>query len=120
MEFKKAVRRSAKARLALSGPSGSGKTWSALLVAGGLGGSVALIDTEKGSASLYAGLPGIPEFDVLELGAPYSPERFIEAMQSAAKAAYDIVIIDGDVLDAMRSAEPARAPPHAPSAPVPP
>lgn len=95
MEFKKAVRRSAKARLALSGPSGSGKTWSALLVAGGLGGSVALIDTEKGSASLYAGLPGIPEFDVLELGAPYSPERFIEALQSAARAGYEVVIVDG-------------------------
>lgn len=91
--FVKAVRRKAKARIGLSGPSGSGKSFSALLLAAGLGGRVAVIDTEKGSASLYAGLPGVPAFDVLELEAPYSPERFIEAIRLAAD--YDVLIIDG-------------------------
>lgn len=95
MEFKPAVRHSSKARIAISGPSGSGKTWGALTVAGGLGGRVAVIDTENGSASLYAGLPGIPAFDVLELKAPYSPERFIDAMKASAAAGYDITIVDG-------------------------
>jgi DNA polymerase III delta prime subunit len=91
MEFKKAVRKRAKLRLALSGPSGSGKTYSALLLANGLGGRIAVIDTEQGSASLYSHLC---EYDTLELSPPYTPERFIEALKAAEKAKYDIVIID--------------------------
>jgi len=50
--FKKAERKQAKLRLALAGPSGSGKTFSALLMAKGLGGRIAVVDTEHGSASL--------------------------------------------------------------------
>jgi ATP-dependent protease Clp ATPase subunit len=75
MRFTKAVRKTAKARIALVGPSGSGKTWGALVLAAGLGGRVGVIDAEKGSASLYVGLEGIPDFDTLELAAPYTPER---------------------------------------------
>src|SRR5260364_9396 len=48
--------------LALTGPSGSGKTYSALLLAKGIGGRIAVIDTEHGSASLYA---DVLDFDVL-------------------------------------------------------
>jgi hypothetical protein len=33
-------------------------------------------------------------FDVLELSAPYTPERFIEAINAAENAGYDILIID--------------------------
>lgn len=95
MKFTTAVRKQAKARIGLSGPSGSGKTYSALLLASGLGQRIAVIDTEKGSASLYAGLPGIPPFDTLELAAPYTPERFIEALAASAGAGYDVTIIDG-------------------------
>ena len=40
--FKKAERKQAKLRLALAGPSGSGKTYSALLLAMGLGGRIAV------------------------------------------------------------------------------
>ena len=49
MQFQKAERKKSKLRLALTGPSGSGKTYGALLVAKGLGGKIAVIDTEKGS-----------------------------------------------------------------------
>lgn len=91
MEFKKAVRQQAKLRLALSGPSGSGKTFGALKIAKGLGGRIAVIDTERGSASLYSHLV---DFDTLELNAPYTPERYIEALHAAEKAGYEIVIID--------------------------
>lgn len=91
MEFKKAVRKRAKLRLALSGPSGSGKTYGGLLIAKGLGGRIAVIDTEEGSASMYSHLC---DFDSLELKPPYSPERFIEALRLAEKNNYDIVIID--------------------------
>ncbi|MND67335.1 hypothetical protein D3C80_587450 [compost metagenome] len=89
--FKKAERKQAKLRLALAGPSGSGKTMSALLMAKGLGGRIAVIDTEHGSASLYA---DIADFDVLELHAPYSPERYAEAITAAEQAGYSALIID--------------------------
>ncbi|WP_455923313.1 ATP-binding protein [Pseudomonas putida] len=89
--FKKAERKQAKLRLALAGPSGSGKTFSALLMAKGLGGRIAVIDTEQGSASLYS---DIADFDVLELQAPFSPERYVEAIAAAEAAGYNVLIID--------------------------
>lgn len=91
MKFEKAVRKKARLRLALTGPSGSGKTYSALNIAAGLGGKIAVIDTERGSASLYSHLAA---FDVLELDPPYTPERFIEAVKAAENAGYDVLIID--------------------------
>lgn len=91
MKFEKAMRKKAKLRLALTGPSGSGKTYSALLIAKGIGGKIAVVDTEKGSASLYS---DIADFDVLELEPPFSPERFIEAINAAEQAGYDSIVID--------------------------
>ena len=102
MKFTKAVRKQARLRLALTGPSGSGKTLGALMIAKGLGGRLAVLDTEHGSASLYS--EGVkmadgstfeaPEFDALELAAPYSPERYIEAIRAAETAGYETLIID--------------------------
>lgn len=91
MQFTKAERKKSKLRLALAGPSGSGKTYGALLVAKGLGGKIAVIDTEKGSASLYSDLV---DFDVLELEPPYSPGNYVAAVKLAEKCGYDVVIID--------------------------
>ncbi len=91
MKFTKAVRQKARLRLALTGPSGSGKTYSALLMAKGLGGRIAVIDTERSSASLYSHLT---DFDALDLAPPYTPERFIEALKAAEEGGYDTVIID--------------------------
>ena len=90
MPFHKAKKHEAKLRLALDGPSGSGKTYSALAIAAGLGGKVAVIDTERGSASKYADLF---DFDVLELDS-FHPDRYIAAIGEAAKAGYSVVIID--------------------------
>ena len=112
MEFKKAERKQAKIRLALASPAGGGKTYSALLIAKGIGGKIAMIDTEHGSGSLYAGVPGIPDYDVLELSPPFSPKRYIEAIKLAEKD-YAILIIDslshawaaeGGVLDMQEAA----------------
>lgn len=89
--FQKATKKQAKLRLALSGPSGSGKTLGALMVASGLGGKVALVDTEHGSASLYSDRV---DFDVMELAPPFAPERFIEAINGAAAAGYGVLVID--------------------------
>lgn len=89
--FKKAEKKRSKLRLALTGPSGSGKTWSALVIAKGLGGKTAVLDTENGSAQLYS---DIFDFDVAELAPPYSPDRFIAAIEFAEKNGYDNLIID--------------------------
>ena len=91
MQFQKAVRKRAKLRLALTGPSGSGKTYGALMIAKGLSGKIAVIDSEHGSASLYSHLC---DFDTLELTPPYSPERYIEAIRAAERAGYDVIVID--------------------------
>lgn len=91
MQFIKAERKKSKLRLAIAGVSGSGKTTAALQIARGLGGKVAVIDTENGSSSLYSDRF---DFDVLELEAPYTPERFIQAIEVAENAGYDTVIID--------------------------
>jgi nucleoside-triphosphatase THEP1 len=92
MGFKKATKAAAKLRLGLIGPAGSGKTMSALRIAHGLGGRVAVIDTERGSASLYSGERGL-DFDVLELES-YEAEKFIQAIAQAEAAGYDVLIID--------------------------
>lgn len=95
MAFAKAVRKKSKLRLGITGPSGSGKTLGALLIAKGLGGKIALIDTEKGSASLYADDPRYEvEFDTMDLDPPYTPEHFIKAMKEAEQGGYDTLIID--------------------------
>ena len=92
MGFKKATKAAAKLRLGLIGPAGSGKTMTALRVAHGLGGRVAVIDTERGSASLYSGERGL-DFDVLELDS-YEAEKFIQAIGQAEAEGYDVLIID--------------------------
>lgn len=102
MQFTKATRKKARLRLALTGPSGSGKTLGALMIAKGLGGRWAVLDTERGSASLYSQPVKLrdgsiftpPEFDVLELAPPFAPERFIEAIHAAEAAGYDGLLID--------------------------
>lgn len=90
--FKKATKAAAKLRLGLIGPAGSGKTYTALRVAKGLGGKIAVIDTERGSASLYAGERGI-EFDAIELDS-YGVERFIEGIKDAVEGGYNVLVID--------------------------
>lgn len=89
--FKKAERKQAKLRLALAGPSGSGKTMGALLLAKGIGGKIAVLDTERGSASLYSDLC---DFDVVELQPPYNPERYIEVVKAAEQEGYTTLILD--------------------------
>lgn len=89
--FKKATKTQARLRLALIGPSGSGKTYSALAIATELGKKVALIDTERGSASKYAGDPF--DFDTLDLES-FEPANYVDAIQSAEEAGYDVLVID--------------------------
>ncbi len=89
--FKPAVKENLKLRMAVFGPSGSGKTMSSLKIAAGLGGKVAVIDTERGSASKYADLH---PFDVAELEADKSIDAYVKTLEDAGKAGYEVIIID--------------------------
>ena len=91
MEFRKAERRKAKLRLGITGPAGSGKTYGALLIAFGLGGRIAMIDTENGSGDLYSALG---DYDICSISAPFSVQKYIDAIKTAESANYDIIIID--------------------------
>lgn len=89
--FKKAERKKAFLKIAITGVSGSGKTYSALQLAQGLGGKIAMIDTENGSGELYSGLC---DYDVASMAAPFSPQKYIEYIKEAEEAGYNVLIID--------------------------
>lgn len=89
--FKKAERKRIFVKMALCGVSGSGKTYSALLLAQGLGGKIAMIDTENGSGELYSDLC---EYDAAQLEPPFSPMKFINAIKEAEAEGYNVLIID--------------------------
>lgn len=98
--FRQATKQQSKLRMTLDGPAGSGKTFTALRFAHALvaqyGGKIALIDTERGSASKYVGEApdGVPfAFDVLELST-YSPEQYTNAIVAAGKMRYTVLVID--------------------------
>lgn len=98
--FQQATKQQSKLRMTLDGPAGSGKTFTALRFAHALtdvyGGRIALIDTERGSASKYVGESpdGIPwAFDVLNLTA-FSPEKYTEAINAAGRLSYTVLVID--------------------------
>lgn len=88
--FRKAERNQAKVKIALVGPSGSGKTMGSLYLATGIGEKIALIDSERKSASLYAGLF---DFDVMELQS-FEPETYAKGIEEAVKGGFDTLIID--------------------------
>ena len=93
LDFGDAVRAAEKARIALTGPSGSGKTYTALSIGTGLlpeGGTLGVIDTERGSASKYAGLF---TFKTMK-PASFEPQSLIRALAIAADRGIHVVVID--------------------------
>lgn len=93
-QIRKATRQKAKIRLGLSAVSGGGKTYSAILIAKGLAGSldkVAIIDTENGSADLYAHMGN---YSVITLSAPFPPEKYIQAIKECEEAGMEVIVID--------------------------
>lgn len=66
---------------------------SALLLASGITecSKTAVIDTENHSADLYARLG---EYNVLQLSKPFTPERYIKAIETCEQAKMEVIIID--------------------------
>ena len=93
MELRQAQKSKTKIKVGLLGPSGSGKTYSALLLASGMTDweKIAIIDTENGSADLYSHLG---KYNVLTLEAPFTPEKYIEAIQACEKSGMEVIIVD--------------------------
>lgn len=52
---------------------------------------ICLIDTENGSGELYSNLGA---YNVITLQAPFSPERYIEAIKGAEDAGMEVIVID--------------------------
>lgn len=90
--FTPATRTSTKARIALCGPSGSGKTWTALTLAHALGERIAVIDTERGSASKYAGVNGW-KFETVAPGS-FAPDALTALLAEAGQEGFDVLVLD--------------------------
>jgi hypothetical protein len=103
MKFQKATKFESHLKLGLSGPPGSGKSYTALTIASYLSEKgIAVIDAESGAASKYASLFHFDMLDLTvdengkEVSKPFTPLRYIEAMQAAYESGeYDVLIVDG-------------------------
>ncbi len=94
MNLRVSSKKQAKIKLALQGCAGSGKTYSALLLAYGLTNDwskIAVIDSENGSADLYAHLG---RYNVLPLHDNFTPETYIQAIEICEDANMEVIIID--------------------------
>lgn len=100
--FTDATREGNKLRLALDGPSGAGKTYTALRLAHAIqareGGTICVIDTERGSAKKYAGdtVDDIQwAWKGVELASgQHSPQTYANTIKAAASHGFDILIVD--------------------------
>ena len=111
MAIKKAKRSAAYVKIGMMGISGSGKTLSSLLMGYGLvkaahpgmpddqiWDKILVIDTENSSASLYADLQvfntKVGEFLTIDIAAPFTVEKYIDAITEAENAGVEFLIID--------------------------
>ena len=77
--------------------SGCGKTYSSLLAARGLAGKagkIVIVDTENGRGELYADIPEIGGYDCIRLEAPFTPARYIEAINIVQRSGAAVGILD--------------------------
>lgn len=94
MRLRQTERKQARIKMAVQGVSGSGKTYSSLLLAYGMTNDwskIAIIDTENGSADLYAHLG---QYYVLPLVSPFNPEKYMQAIGVCEEAGIEVIIID--------------------------
>jgi hypothetical protein len=97
IQIRKAQREGARMVIGLAGQSGSGKTYSAIQLAYGLadgvGDKVGFLDTENRRGSLYADAVSDP-FLIGDLYAPFTPQRYIDAIMEFQKAGVEVLVID--------------------------
>lgn len=97
LNIRKAQREGARLVIGLAGVSGSGKTYTALQLAHGMTNGkpekIGFIDTENRRGSLYADSLPSP-FMIGDLMAPFSPRRYIDAINEFSSAGVEVLIID--------------------------
>ena len=102
-QFRPARREQAPLLIGVAGPSGAGKTASALKLARGIVGGdegIYLVDTEGSRAKHYACAAGEEpgpfrfRFEHLDFTAPFSPDRYLEAIAAATASGARVVIVD--------------------------
>lgn len=102
MQFRKAERRKVYSKTLLSGPSGSGKSYSALRIATGIAkrcnSRIAYIGTEGSRDEYYCtvndGGDGLFDYDLISLEAPFTIDKYIEAIDAALDNGYQVLVID--------------------------
>lgn len=106
IEIRQAQREGARLVIMLAGVSGSGKTRTGLEIAYGLANrdpsKIGFIDAENRRGSLYADVfadPSRPDrsdtpFLIGDLYAPFSPQRYIDAIHAFQKAGVEVLVID--------------------------
>jgi hypothetical protein len=97
MTIRPATRQGVRPIICLYSESGGGKTYSALLLARGFvgpSGKMVMVDTESGRGELYADVPVFGGYDVLRLDDPFSPKRYIEALEAVEQSGAAIGIVD--------------------------
>lgn len=90
-EVRKAKRGAVIPSILLVGASGSGKSYGALSLASGMGKKIIMIDTENKRGDLYADQFS---FFKIDLKAPYSPARYMSALNAALEESPDVLVID--------------------------
>ena len=100
-QVKKAKRETIYSKIALIAPSGGGKTYGALRLATGMAEEIEKETGKKakilmGNTESKRGLYYANEFDydIVDIDAPYNPEKFVELIEFAVESGYDILIID--------------------------
>lgn len=95
VSFRPARRERLPLLVGVAGGTGSGKTFTALTIAQGIaaetGAKIAGIDTENRRMLHYADRFS---FDHAELRAPFRPDTYADAIETADKAGYGVIVVD--------------------------
>lgn len=103
LNIHKAQRAGARLVIGIAGVSGGGKTYTALQLAWGLANGdaskVGLLDTENRRGSLYADIlkgrdGSVHQFLIGNMDAPFSPQRYIDAILEFQAAGVEVLVID--------------------------
>lgn len=100
-QVKKAKREKIFVKIALMAPSGGGKTYGSLRLATGMkeeikketgkDAKILMVNTEQKRGYYYA---NEFDYDIVDLDAPYEPEKFVDVIKFAQDEGYDILILD--------------------------
>lgn len=103
LNIREAKRAGARLVIGIDALSGDGKTYSALQVAWGLTGGdskkIGFLDTENKRGSLYAdklvdSKGNVHPFLIADLDAPFTPERYAQAIKEFQAAGVEVLVID--------------------------